>query len=91
MDVKLAMFFKIAKNLWALVFGILSIILTFVSWENLEILDVCLKIKILLVLIVVVAIISFVWTLLSHSKTVWKCGNAKVRVKYGEMIIRIYM
>lgn len=86
MGVKLEKFFKIAKNLWTLIFGILSIILTFVSWENLEILDMCLKIKILLALIVVVAIVSFVWTLLSHSETVWKSGNAKVCIKYGDIL-----
>lgn len=86
MGVKIVKFFKIARNLWAAIFGLLSVGLTFVSWENLEIFDTCLKLKILLVIIVFVAVCSCLWTIFSRRETVWKRGDAQVCVKYGDIL-----
>lgn len=86
MGVKLVYFFKTARDLWAAIFGLLSIFLTFVSWDNLESFDTCLKLKILLGILAIVAFFSCIWTLCSHSETVWKRGHAQVRVKYGDIL-----
>lgn len=86
MGVKIVKFFKTARNLWAAILGLLSIFLTFVSWDNLEIFDTCLKLKILLGILVIVALISCIRTLCSHSETVWKRSEAKVCVKYGDIL-----
>ena len=90
MGVIIVKFFKTARNLWAAIFGLLSIFLTFVSWDNLEIFDTCLKLKILLGILVIVALISFVKTLCSHSETVWRRGHAQVRVKYGDILHEVH-
>lgn len=85
MRVKIVKFCKIARNLWAAIFGLLSIGLTFVSWENLEIFDTCLKLKILLFIIVFIAVCSSLLTIFSRRETVWKRGDSQVSVKYGDI------
>lgn len=86
MRVKVEKLFKTARNLWAAIFGLLSIFLTFVSWDNLEIFDTCLKLKILLGILAIVAFLSCILTLCSNSEIIWKRGHAQVCVKYGDIL-----
>lgn len=83
---KIEKIYKVAKNIWAILFGTLSVILTFLSWEDIGIKDACLKILILLAFIVCMAIISTFIMLITKTETIWECGRAKLCVKYGDLL-----
>lgn len=60
MSGKIEKIYKAGKNIWAVLFGMLSIFLTFISWGDIGIKDVCTKIIILLAFVGSVALLSIV-------------------------------
>lgn len=86
MSGKLEKIYKVGKNIWAILFGVLSVFLTFISWDDIDVKDACTKIFILLSFIVCVTLLSIFIMLISQSETIWERGQAKLCVKYGDIL-----
>lgn len=68
-------------------FGIATILLAFISWDNLGITNVCSRIAILIAILVFSLIISSIYILcIKKSYTVWECGTGKIIVRYSDII-----
>ena len=83
---KIEKIFRIAKNLWAVLFGLLSVMQAFVSWEDMAFTDSCDRLLVLLCIVLVVLILSILWVLLSETECVWKRGSSKICVMYGDIL-----
>lgn len=83
---KVEKIYRIAKNLWAALFGLLSIGLAFVSWEDISLTNICVRLWVLLGIVVTVLILSTSWVLFSNTECVWKRGASKICVMYGDIL-----
>lgn len=86
MSGKIEKIYKAGKDIWAVLFGMLSIFLTFISWDDIGIKDVCAKIIILLAFVGSVALLSIVIMFFTRTETIWERGQAKLCVKYGNIL-----
>lgn len=86
MSGKIEKIYKAGKDIWAVLFGMLSIFLTFISWDDIGIKDVCTKIIILLAFVGSVALLSIVIMFFTRTETIWERGQAKLCVKYGNIL-----
>lgn len=77
---------KVGKNIWAILFGALSVFLTFLSWGDIGIKETCTKILILSVLLVLVILSAIAIMLFTSTETIWERGQAKLCVKYGDIL-----
>lgn len=83
---KIEKIYKVGKNIWAILFGALSVFLTFISWDDFDVKDACTKIFILLSFIVCVTLLSIFIMLITQTETIWERGQAKLCVKYGDIL-----
>lgn len=83
---KIEKIYKVGKNIWAILFGALSVFLTFISWDDFGVKDACTKIFILLSFIVCVTLLSIFIMLITQTETIWERGQAKLCVKYGDIL-----
>lgn len=86
MSGKIEKIYKLAKNIWAILFGTLSIFLSFVSWNDIGIKETCTKIIILSALLVLVILSAIAIMLFTSTETIWERGQAKLCVKYGDIL-----
>lgn len=86
MSGKIEKIYKVGKNIWAILFGALSVFLTFISWDDFGVKDACTKIFILLSFIVCVTLLSIFIMLITQTETIWERGQAKLCVKYGDIL-----
>ena len=73
---------KIAGSL----FSLLTLFLTFVSWDDMGITSKCSRLLILIAIISVSAIIAVVSLFIQRSALVWEQGTGKIKVIYGDII-----
>lgn len=43
MSGKVEKIYKVGKNIWAILFGVLSVFLTFITWDDIGVKDACVK------------------------------------------------
>lgn len=86
MSGKLEKIYKVGKNIWAILFGALSVLLAFISWDDVGITETCIKIIILSLLLTFVILSAIVIMLFTSSETIWERGQAKLCVKYGDIL-----
>lgn len=86
MSGKVEKIYKVGKNIWAILFGALSVFLTFISWDDIEVKDACVKIFMLLSFIVCVILLSIFMMFITQTETIWERGQAKLCVKYGDIL-----
>ena len=86
MRAKIEKIYRIAKNLWAFLFGILSIVMVFVSWEDLAFTDCCDRLLVLFSIVLGVLVYSILWVLLSNTECIWERGASKIIVMYGDIL-----
>ena len=73
---------KIAGSL----FSLLTLWLTFVSWDDMGITSKCSRLLILIVIILASAIIAVVSLFVKRSALVWEQGTGKIKAIYGDII-----
>ncbi len=73
---------KIAGSL----FSLLTLFLTFVSWDDMGITSKCSRLLILISIVLGSAIIAIVSLFLKKSTLIWKNGTGKIKVIYGDII-----
>ena len=73
---------KIAGSL----FSLLTLLLTFVSWDDMGITSKCSRLLILIAIILVSAIIAFVTLFIKRSVLIWEQGTGKIKAIYGDII-----
>lgn len=73
---------KIAGSL----FSLLTLWLTFVSWDDMGITSKCSRLRILIVIILASAIIAVVSLFVKRSTLVWEQGTGKIKATYGDII-----
>lgn len=86
MSGKIEKIYKLAKNIWAILFGTLSIFLSFVSWNDIGIKETWTKIIILSSLLALVILSAIAIMLFTSTETIWERGQAKLCVKYGDIL-----
>ena len=86
MSGKVEKIYKVGKNIWAILFGVLSVFLTFITWDDIGVKDACVKIFVLLSFILCVALLSIFIMLKTQTETIWERGQAKLCVKYGDIL-----
>lgn len=86
MRAKIEKIYRIAKNLWVFLFGILSIVMVFVSWEDLAFTDCCDRLLVLFSIVLGVLVYSILWVLLSNTECIWERGASKIIVMYGDIL-----
>lgn len=86
MSGKVEKIYKVGKNIWAILFGALSVFLTFITWDDIGVKDACVKIFVLLSFILCVALLSIFIMLKTQTETIWERGQAKLCVKYGDIL-----
>lgn len=75
-----------SKSIIALLFALATTILTFISWDDFSITDVCLKIVSICALFFIAVIISFLLVYFKQSTTLWKKGSGHIIVRYGDIL-----
>lgn len=83
---KIEKIYKVGKNIWAILFGTLSIFLSFVSWDDIGIKETCTKIIILSALLALVILSALGIMFFTSTETIWERGQAKLCVKYGDIL-----
>ena len=69
------------------IFSIIAIVLSFISWEDLGIENICYKIMMLIGIVIISLIITSIYVLYAkNSCTVWECGNRKIILRYSDII-----
>ena len=86
MSGKVEKIYKVGKNIWAILFGALSVFLTFITWDDIGVKDACVKIFVLLSFILCVALLSIFIMLKTQTETIWERGQARLCVKYGDIL-----
>ena len=86
MSGKVEKIYKVGKNIWAILFGVLSVFLTFITWDDIGVKDACVKIFVLLSFILCVALLSIFIMFKTQTETIWERGQAKLCVKYGDIL-----
>lgn len=86
MSGKIEKIYKLGKNIWAILFGILSILLSFISWNDIGVKETCTKIIILSVLLALVILSAIIIMIFTSTETIWERGQVKLCVKYGDII-----
>lgn len=85
MGAKIEKIGKTAKNIWATLFGGLSLVLVFVSWEDMSF-DICDRLLMLLGIVFVALFLSLLIVAFSNTDCVWKRGSSKICVMYGDIL-----
>lgn len=67
-------------------FGVLSILLSFLSWEELGIISKCQRFCIMGAIILVAAIVSVVWLCAKRKNDLWEQGEKCIRAIYGDIL-----
>lgn len=83
---KVEKIYKVGKNIWAILFGALSIFLAFVSWDDIGIEKTWTKVIILLTLLIFVILYAIGTIIFTSTETIWERGQAKLCVKYGDIL-----
>lgn len=86
MSGKIEKIYKVGKNIWAILFGALSVFLTFISWDDIGIKETCTKIIILSALLALVILSAIIIMIFTSTETIWERGQAKLCVKYGDIL-----
>lgn len=86
MSGKVEKIYKVGKNIWAILFGALSVFLTFITWDDIGVKDTRVKIFVLLLFILCVASLSIFIMFKTQTETIWERGQAKLCVKYGDIL-----
>lgn len=73
---------KIAGSL----FSVLTLLLTFVSWDDMGITSNCTRLLILIAIIVGASAIAIVFLFVKRSVCVWEQGTGKIKALYGDII-----
>lgn len=89
--INIRIIFNTAFKIASFLFGLVSIILVFITWDEFG-LD---GIKCRIFLFIVIAIISFVFAVLyivflKRSRTIWKKGNRKLKISYGDLLKKAF-
>lgn len=75
---------------WMIIMGTLfsglSIILSFVSWEDLGIMEICIKAFIFIIMIVGALLVAVVWCLCRKSNVIWSDRAGKINACYGDIM-----
>ena len=74
-------------NTSGVIFSIIAVVLSFISWEDVGIENVCYKIILLIGIVIISLIITSIYVLyVKNSCTVWECGNRKIILQYSDII-----
>ena len=69
-----------------LLFSLWTLLLTFVSWDDMGITSKCIRLLILIAIILVSAIIALVTLFIKRSSLIWEHGTGKIKAIYGDII-----
>lgn len=67
-------------------FGVLSILLSFVSWEDMGISSKCHKLLILAAVVLASGILSVGWLCLKRKNKLWEEGEKRIQAIYGDLL-----
>lgn len=85
MDLRIRHIFRLTLRVAGFLFTVATVVLSFVSWDEIGIKSTCLKIWILLAVIVASFLIAIIIARFQGTKTVWKKGNASILLRYGDL------
>ncbi len=77
---------KIGIKIAGTLFSVLTLLLAFISWEDMGITSNCNRLFILIVILVVAIIISIASLLVKKNKLIWEQGTGKIKAIYGDII-----
>lgn len=69
-----------------LLFSLLTLLLTFVSWDDIGISSKCSRLLILIAIILASAVIAVVSLYIKRSALIWEQGTGKIKAIYGDII-----
>lgn len=83
--------FIVVAKVWFVVMGsffsLLSIILSFVSWEELGIKNVYCKVLAFVIIVVISLFMAVLWVCcIKRKNTIWESGNRKIVIRYGDIM-----
>lgn len=68
-------------------FTVLSIVLSFITWEEIGITNIYVKVFIFLLILILALIISVLWIcILKRNFLIWNSGDGKINICYGDII-----
>ena len=69
------------------IFSMIAILQSFISWGDMGIDNICYRIIILIVIVIISLITTSIYTLYAkNSRIVWKCGSRKIILRYSDII-----
>lgn len=69
------------------IFSLLSVILSFVSWEDIGIIKICNKIIVFVIIIVSTLLVATIWIcVFRQENTIWENASGKVKVRYDDIM-----
>lgn len=77
----LMLFRNIASTIYTLVVGVL----TFFSWDQIGISDICCRARLIFSVIPLSAILACIFFYITNKNTIWKQGNASITLRYGDL------
>lgn len=77
--------YKYATKAAGVLFGVLTLSLTFFSWESLRITSVIYRLVIFVAVLVASIIYALLTVLLKHKNVIWHRGTGKIQVLYGDI------
>lgn len=69
-----------------ILFSIITLLLTFVSWDDLGITKKCDRLLVLTIVVIMSIIFALIFMLLKRSNVLWEQGNKKIKIFYGDIL-----
>ena len=66
-------------------FGVLSIVLSFLTWDEMGVTSKCLRVGIMAAVVLVSALIALGWLILKRKKLLWEQGRRHIQAMYGDI------
>lgn len=67
-------------------FGILSVVLSFLSWEDMGITSKCHKLFLLVAVVLASFLLSVIWLCVKRKTKLWEEGEKRIQVIYGDLL-----
>ena len=78
---------KKTLDIGSALFGLIAIILSFASWDDFGIKNMCYRISILISIIAISFFISAIYIIyIKNSNVIWKCGKGRIIICYSDII-----
>lgn len=90
MKLRFNKYLSVLKLVFSIVFTLVSIFLSFITLDEIGIADICTKILILLILLVLCFLLAWLHLIIKSTEKIWSRGSGAITIKYGDLLRKAF-